>query len=179
MTTLTAYLLSAMIAWSPLSHHLYAEGAPVTEARYLQIASDVADAVYDEEPLFAGELGRERTAVYLLAVASYESGGFRADVQWCTGKGVGDSGHAFGLFQSHAGRDAVCGSIRDAVHVAVLQMRESMRACHDLPAAERLSGYAAGDCEHGRAASRRRVTRATRYWAEHPYTQPTHTTAGE
>ncbi len=167
MNELATYLMTAMISWSPLSNHAYHEAKSITEARYAQIASEVADASFEEEPLFAGPDGRAKTAEYMLSIASYESGGFREDVQFCTL--AGDGNKAFGLFQSHGNKDAICYSLRAAYHVALEQARESLRACRALPLYEQLSGYTAGDCVHGRHASKIRSGRAFRYWAEHPF----------
>lgn len=171
MNTLALYLYAAMIFWTPLKDHLFAEGAPITEARYQQIAVETADTLLDpaEEPLFDGANGRAESALFMLSIASFESGGFASDVQFC--KKGGDGNHAWGLFQSHAGKDQACGGIRAALHQALAQVRESFAACRKLPAAERLSGYAAGNCRDGKAESRRRALRAREWWAAHPYNQ--------
>jgi hypothetical protein len=179
--TLAAYLLGAMKFWSPISNHAYREDPAIAEARYLQIATDVADQVLDptEFPLFAGEDGRAQTAIYVLATGSFESGGFRADVQWCEDTGGGDSGRSWGLFQSKLGKvrtadgeEGVCFSMRQATHLAILQIRRSFQDCARLPQEERLAEYASGSCDAGRKASTTRVLRAMNYWRAHAYHEP-------
>ena len=166
MTPITAYLFAAMTSWSPLSVHAYAEPAAVTEARYERIAEEVAATVADEAPLFAGDDGRAKTALYALSIASYESGGFRADVLSCQTRG--DGGRSYGLYQS-SDRTA-CASIHAATVIALRQIRQSWDACHDLPQEARLGAYTAGDCEAGARSSATRVRRAQRYWVAHPFT---------
>src|ERR1700737_1280863 len=80
---LSRYLLAAIIAWSPPETHDFT-GAPrqVTLARYAAIAADFAGIALDprEAPLFAGPNGHAQTALLALAIARWESGGFRAEV---------------------------------------------------------------------------------------------------
>jgi hypothetical protein len=163
------YLYAAMVFWAPLEHHLYYEAAAITDARYRQIAADVAGQVQDpeERPLFDGPNGRAQTATYVMSIFSLESGEFRADVQFCTKSG--DGGHSWGLGQSQAGKDAVCLGVRAAVHEALIQIRESRAACADLIPEHRLALYASGSCSRGHRESANRVNRAMKYWASHPY----------
>jgi hypothetical protein len=81
LKALASYLLAAMTSWMPMKNHLQSEAPDVTEARYEQIAADVAQIATDsdEEPLFQGEDGRVKTALLLLSVAFYESN-FRGDI---------------------------------------------------------------------------------------------------
>jgi hypothetical protein len=168
MNALALYLYAFMVAAAPLEHHRYYEAPAVTDARYRQIAADVADQVLDptEAPLFDGSDGRAKTGLLALSVASFESGEFRAGVQWCGESG--DGGASWGLFQSKRGK-MVCDSLRGAVHVALEQIRESRTACAALPWDERLALYASGTCSRGRRESINRVRRATDYWAAHPF----------
>ena len=166
MTPITAYLFAAMTSWSPLSAHAYAEAPAVTEARYARIAEEVAATVADEAPLFAGNDGRAKTALYVLAIASYESGGFRADVLSCQTRG--DGGRSYGLYQS-SDRMA-CESVHAATVIALRQVRQSWTVCHDAPQEARLGAYTAGNCEAGARSSATRVRRAQRYWTVHPFT---------
>ena len=172
---LAAYLLTAMKFWSPISNHAYREDPAITEARYLQIATDVADQVLDptEFPLFAGEDGRAQTAIYVLATGSFESGGFRSDVQFCENTGGGDSGRSWGLFQDQMDpKNDTCLSIRAATHLAIKHIRRSFQDCAELPQEERLAEYASGSCGKGRKASTTRVLRAMNYWRAHAYHEP-------
>lgn len=172
--TLAAYLFTAMKFWSPLPNHAYRENIAITEARYLQIANDVAEQVLDptEMPLFAGEDGRAQTGIYVLATGSFESGGFRADVQFCESTGGGDSGRSWGLFQDQMdSKDASCLSMRQATHLAIKHIRRSFEDCANLPQEERLAEYASGSCGAGRKASATRVLRAMNYWRDHKPTK--------
>ena len=117
MSPLVSYLFAAMVAWSPLERHSFAEGRPVTEARYLEIASSVAAVSAEADPLFAGGDGRARTAVLLLSIASFESGGFAGDVQSWTRRG--DQGRARGLWQTHTTWAESCTTVHEAARVAL------------------------------------------------------------
>lgn len=101
--TLTSYLLAAMTAWMPIRNHAHSETPEVTQARYEQIAADVAQIALDpdETPLFQGEDGRAKTALLLLSVALHESG-FRGDVDAGKCKPYEcDHGKAFSIWQLH------------------------------------------------------------------------------
>jgi hypothetical protein len=103
LKALTSYLLAAMTAWMPLKNHARSETPEVTEARYQQIAEDVALIALDpdEAPLFQGEDGRVKTALLLLSVALHESG-FRGDVDAGRCKPYEcDHGKAFSMWQLH------------------------------------------------------------------------------
>jgi hypothetical protein len=69
-------------------------------ARYESIASDAVEVVSDEheQPIYSDdENGREKTLAVLLAIARYESGGFRKDVD--NGTTRGDGGHSYCIAQ--------------------------------------------------------------------------------
>lgn len=103
LKALTNYLLAAMTAWMPITSHAHSEAPEVTEARYEQIAADIAEVALDpdEAPLFAGEDGRVKTALLLLSVAYHESR-FRGDVDAGRCKPYEcDHGKAFSLWQLH------------------------------------------------------------------------------
>lgn len=163
---LITYLYAAMLYWSPISNHNYKEVAAITQARYMQIAHDVADKAFIEAPFVDGEYSRERSALVILSIASFESGGFRGDVQFC--QKFGAQGEA-GIFQSKKPKSIICNSLWDSIHIAYEQVRESIDACQTLPVEQRLSVYASGDCVHGKGASRRRWERAVKYWSTHKY----------
>ena len=100
---LTSYLLAAMTAWMPMKNHARTEAPEVTEARYQQIAEDVAQVAMDpdEEPLFQGEDGRVKTALLLLSVAFHESN-FRGEIDGGRCKPYEcDHGKAFSMWQLH------------------------------------------------------------------------------
>lgn len=100
---LTSYLLAAMTTWMPVHEHARGETAEATQARYAQIAEDVAEVALDpdEQPLFEGEDGRVKTALLLLAVAYHESS-FRAEIDAGRCKPFEcDHGRAFSMWQLH------------------------------------------------------------------------------
>lgn len=170
MTPLAMYLTSAMTFWCPVGDHAFREGAAITEARYADIASTIADVATDHEqaPVFEGADGRERTAILLASIASFESGCFRDDVHFCARTGSGDGGHAWGIYQSHLSRARVCWSLRSATVVALEQVRESFAACSSEPWRYRLSLYASGSCAAGHREAENRSKRAAMWWTEHP-----------
>jgi hypothetical protein len=103
LKALTSYLLAAMTAWMPMKSHARSEAPEVTEARYQQIAADIAEVVLDpdEEPLFKGEDGRVKTGLLLLAVAFHESN-FRGDIDGGRCRPFEcDHGKAFSMWQLH------------------------------------------------------------------------------
>ena len=86
---LVGYLVSAMIMWSPWHQH---ETRPETRARYESIAYDAATVALEDAgrdvPWAKLVVSRgaftdvpvAKTALLMLAISSYESGGFRPDV---------------------------------------------------------------------------------------------------
>jgi hypothetical protein len=105
MLDLTAYIVGAMIEWSPT----------LTEDRARPIAADIAQVALEGEPLLPGDTTRAGTALLLAAIGWYESG-------WATWVGDGscnnpewrqahaellkktgdcDGGKAFGYWQVH------------------------------------------------------------------------------
>lgn len=80
------------------------ESAADGEARYKQIAEDLAEVVESEKPLFGGPLGRQKTAALMLSIQFFESG-FRRDVDLGIGKfGRGDFGRSWCLNQIQTGK---------------------------------------------------------------------------
>jgi hypothetical protein len=171
---LAAYLLAAMTFWAPPSVHDYTRTPRAeTEARYESIAVDLTAVVNDpdEVPLFAGEVGRAQTALVMLAIASYESGQFRADVDQQI-KPSGDGGHAWCLGQLH---DSYAKGLTDRVSCfrgMLRALRDSWSMCQYGPPADRITGYTVGHCEPGEPQARRRMERAFSWWSKHPYMAP-------
>ena len=160
--SLATAIMAAMHLWAPVSAHAYYEAPAITEARYMQIASDIA-TVAKEEPIGTPY----QTGLLLASIASYESGGYRADVVFC--RVSGDHDKAWGLFQSHAPREAVCRSLQDAARIALGQVRDSLERCASNPEATRLAAYTSGSCDRGWLAARRRWERAQEWLREHPW----------
>lgn len=171
---LAAYLLAAMSSWAPPSVHDFT-GTPraVTEARYESIATDLATVALDPEevPLFAGEVGRAQTALLMLAIASYESGQFRFDVDR-QDKPSGDGGLAYCLGQLH-GKYAEGLTDRVSCFRGQLRaLRDSWAMCKTGTPADRITGYTVGRCDPGEPQAIHRMERATRWWGKHPYLAP-------
>lgn len=175
MNSLVAYLVTAMSSWVPLHAHAPKEAPEDVQARYQQIAEDVAAVAFDdaERPLFDGPDGRVQTALMMLSVASLESA-YRKSVD--DGAFRGDHGRSFCLMQIRVGqgttREGWTGPelvenrqrcFRAGLHI----LRGSFAACHNLPFDDRLSAYATGRCFADARVSRQRVSRARLWWEGH------------
>jgi len=165
-----------MIAWAPPAVHRFTGATDVqTLTRYNLIASDAAAVALDpdEKPLFDGEDGRAKTALYALRIGSFESGGFRADVDRQDAP-TGDHGRAFCLMQLQFPYAAGITDRQSCFRHALSAIRDSHRACSALPFDQRLALYASGaaDCSRGTRASEIRVRRITSWWKKHPFTPP-------
>lgn len=166
MTYFINYVLAAMIAWYPISNHTFYEKVEITTARYLSIATTIAQASIDpkREPLFAGPDGRVKEALLLASVAASESG-FRDDVDTC--KRNGDGGLAFTLWQLHAKKDVVCANREAGAGVALDIMRTSFTMCKSFELVDRMSGYTDGTCHANWQRSRYKMVRAINWYAAH------------
>jgi hypothetical protein len=161
LTTLSAALLAAMLAWTPATDHAFTgEDGLSTVARYAAIARVAARVALDEEALPG--LTHEESALALVAVGSFESGGWRRDVESC--RVGGDSGHTWTLWALWGDHDKVCADPDLAARVALDRLRSSLNDCRRLPEVDRLSEYASGSCGAGRRESRHRWQRF-RAWA--------------
>ena len=117
--------MSLMFSVAPPGRKLYIPEAQETvedaTSRYEDIAKDVAYVVWDEDekPIFHGSRGRERTAMVLLAVATFESG-FRKDVDFGVGKmSKGDGGKSWCLNQVNLGKRDSVGSTPNRIVVNI------------------------------------------------------------
>lgn len=171
---MVVWLVSEMLRWT-LPPHMHTEEAA---ERYENIALSALRVAFDpkEEPLFKEAGGRSRTAVTLLAIASYESD-FRADVD--SGRVRGDAGRSWCLMQINlggggkiqmrgdgygygapgwTGKDLTedrekC--FRAGLHIA----RDSLRQCGNL------SKFTSGHCfRGGEYQANRRMARANALW---------------
>jgi hypothetical protein len=179
MNALIAYLLAAMVTWSPPGDHDYYEQREETLDRYAAIARDIATVALDpnEPPLFGGPQGRAQTGLLLASVAFYESGGYRRDVDFGIGKKArGDSGRSWCLMQINigdgttienwTGRDLVLDR-QKCLRVGLRRMRQSFDMCKGEAFMDRLSGYTTGRCTPGDDYSHRRMKRALEFWTAH------------
>jgi hypothetical protein len=173
ISTLAAYIMTAMVAWMPLKEH-HREGEAAALKRYEAIATDVATVALDpnEDPLFAGEDGRSQTALLIASIASFESH-FRADVD--QGKARGDHGVSVCIMQVQVhGKTAEGWSAQDLLDdrtrclaAGLHRIRESFTMCKHLPLRHKLSGYTSGTCTSD-VASEWRIGRAVKWMKEHP-----------
>jgi hypothetical protein len=174
MSNLVTYLVAAMNTWVPMKSQ-FAEPIDHATARYDSIARDAAAVALDdsEEPLFAGEDARVQTAVFLLAIASFESH-YRLSVD--EGIRRGDRGDSYCLMQIRVGtgttREGWTGRqlvtdrkmcFRAALHI----LHGSFNVCHALPIEDRMSAYATGRCLPNSDISRSRMGRARAWWTAH------------
>lgn len=111
----------------------------------LELAAAIVDATEDEQ--------EQRQ---LAKIARFESN-YRRDVAECKILGrAGERGAWQILARSGEERARLCVSLVDDARIALERIRESVRACWRLPAAERLAVYARGRCDsrEGRRLSR-------------------------
>jgi len=172
---LAAYLYSAAASWAPLGWHDYTHASHAeTEERYRAIVADLAAVALDPAvaPLFGDELGRVKTALLMLAIVSFESGGFRADVD-TEEHATGDHGRAWCLAQlhdeapSHYARGLT--DRRSCFRAELRALHDSWALCPDGPTSDHLTGYTVGHCDPGEPQAVRRSDRAARWWTAHPF----------
>jgi hypothetical protein len=104
-----AWIVSLIASVAPLDRPQYIpearETVEETQERYESIARNLIEVVYDqnENPLFPGARGRQRTITVVLAAATFESS-FRRDVDFGEGKfSRGDHGKSWCLNQLNLG----------------------------------------------------------------------------
>ena len=172
---LAGWLLFIMQLWVPPSAHDYRAPRAETEARYQDIAADL-DLVTsdpDEKPLFAGPTGRAQTALLMLAITRFESGGWRGDVDQ-EDEPSGDGGRAWCLAQLHA---PYADDLTDRVSCfrAMLRaLRDSWALCpsEGWDVARHLTGYTRGRCVEDEPEAQHRAALATRTWLAMPWLAP-------
>jgi hypothetical protein len=180
-----AWLLSAVLAWAP---QMAKNDSVERRAEIVRDAAAVADDPA-EPPVYQGENARARTALLLLSVASFESGGFDPKVE--SGDRRGDSGASWCLTQIRIGDrefvflepggaewangasgsggmtgPALAADRRSCFRAALHMIRDSMRMCGFLPEEHRLAGYTVGRCVRS-AASSLRWGRAAAWASKH------------
>ena len=174
VAALATYLVVAMTAWVPPAQHV--EGRDKALERYESIAKDIATVAMDEanDPLFAGGDGRQKTALLMASIASFESY-YRADVD--SGKARGDNGKSWCLMQIQVGTgktaegwsgEELIASRNKCLTAGLNKLRVSMAFCRALPLRFRLAGYTHGKCIED-PKSETRMGRATRWLSDHPF----------
>ena len=168
---LTAWLMAIMLATVPPGRSRRPEEARETaeagRARYGAIARAMAEVSLDPEeaPLFAGERGREKTALFLLTIALHESH-FRRHVDLGLGphaRGGGGRYHCMMQILVKKGRTPEGFTAEDLVKNRQACFR---RGLHILQRAKRfcdaagprafLNHYASGTCHRGAQAASKR-----------------------
>lgn len=154
MTPLAITVLSWMLALQPRAVTPWA-------STYEDTAQAIADVVQAEEPLFAEDDDRVRTAALLVAVG-WTEGRFNAHA-------IGDHGSAMGEWQIHASsyapeaaRPGYLDDVELQARVALRMLRTSLTACRWRPVDDRLAWYTSGTCTRGGGASRFRMAIARR-----------------
>jgi hypothetical protein len=138
--TLTTYILAAILGWTRI--HGQAKD-PADLAWLTSIADDIASVSLEEEPLFKNDSERVKTALLLASVARYESdfapwvdAGLCNSREWRVSNtaihhgATCDGGHAFSLWQIHAGARGVdlLADRRAAIREAISRLRVSLDA---------------------------------------------------
>ena len=185
--TLESWLLAIMVAASPpdvasarTTHADAQETAADRLDRYRGIAHAVAAVSEDPNTSlpFAGPSAVARSAALVLAVSFFESG-WRRDVDLGVGKLARGSGVDSCLLQLRVGsgvtaegwtHDDLTSDREKCVRAGLAKMRRSLATCRALPVAERLSAYAAGNCDsdRGRADSRKKFAVLDRWIGASP-----------
>jgi hypothetical protein len=121
MNTLATWIFSIIVALAPPARLSAApdamESAEQAKTRYAELAAALAAAVELEKPLFAGDMGKQRTAG-LVAVIWYLESGFRKDIDLGIGwdklarAGYNDGGRSWCMGQINLGKKRV--ALRDA-----------------------------------------------------------------
>jgi hypothetical protein len=164
---LTQWILSLLLTIAPPGS-TPRENADDGLTRYVELSGAIADVVANEEPLFGGPLGRERTAATLVATAWMESG-FRVDV--ARGETRGDLGKACSYWQIQAPPVRCAEFVKDRraeVSYALSLMRRSFAATRTLPLDDRLRVFASGRTDSGGESSKARMQAAKRLFARVP-----------
>lgn len=171
------YLLAAMIAWCPPSVHYYQMDQAMSDqdkydytyARYESIAQDLSDVVMneDERSLFDDKDGKLKTAILMLANASFESGEFREDID--NTNATGDHGRAYCLMQIQLRPGETIRDRKDCFRLGLARIRESFKACPGYRQEEKLAVYASGHCNVGLDNSKKKFNRAYSWLKENPF----------
>lgn len=172
MDARVAYLLAAAKAFVPTTNHAYYEKPEVTEARYESIAQTVADVSFTH-PLWSDDVDGIKTGLILLSISGYESS-FKNDIDSCKVGGDKDKKgvfHAWTLWQLHANKEKVCANRAAGATAAVYTVKHSFEICKDYPFNDRLSVYTDGVCKKNWWRSSSRISRAMKWYNDHPYKQ--------
>lgn len=131
---------------------------------YADTARHLAVVLNEEQPLFAGEFGRAKTAAVLISLAKWETG-FRNEL-------TGDGGRSHCMLSIMAGRT---GRVREGsgqelrkdkalcFKAGLRIARQSFGACRG-KMMHKLAAYASGSCTRGLSASKIRMIDVLKLW---------------
>lgn len=203
MKALAAWLVLAMASWIPLPEKpLHGEPLAHYAARRASIAEDVVAVAMDpsEEPVYDGADARERTALLMASIASFESA---FDLEVDRGKRLGPAGEvcimqvSVDWARTPRGmttvegwtRDELAADRRKCLRAALHKLQISRRVCSDpkhpqnrtklaLVGADVFSIYTGGKCTMGSVYAAHRFDRARKWLAQSPVPSPIATAAG-
>ena len=175
---LASWLLGVMVATVPpgrsRSPAEARESAEQGQARYAEIADVLARVALDpeEQPVFGGKLGRERTAALMLALAFHESR-WRRDVDL----GLGTHGRYHCLMQVAVDRGRnidgwtakeLVASRERCFRAGLHVLARAHGACKGQGPDAWLRIYTSGRCDRGREAAEQRLTTLRTWIAAYP-----------
>lgn len=193
MKALTAWLVLAMASWIPLPEvPLHDEPLADYAARRESIAKDILEVAQDptEEPLFDGPTGREETALFMAAIASFESA---YDLHVDLGKRRGAAGEVCimqvavdaaitkrGMITAEGWtRDELVADRKKCIRAALHKLQVSKKICGDanhmlnqtkraMKGADLYTLYTGGKCSEGSPYAAHRYDRARRWLGKNP-----------
>lgn len=200
MQQFIAWLVAFMVAKAPLNRPHYipeAKESPAeTQARYEQIAHDIAEVLKTEKPLFKGPDGKVRTSSVILSIMFHESG-FRRDVDLGLGKlARGDHGNSVCMMQINVGKSRtqkwnkvqnrfalpndpateleegssaaeLLADRKKCIRHGLRLIRLSFASCGRMPQKDWLRVYASGSCSGGEKESASRMGVAMSWYKAH------------
>lgn len=196
-----AWLMAFMLSKAPVDRPHYIpeakESAAEARTRYEQIATDIAEVLKTERPLFKGKDGKIRTSSVILSVMFHESG-FRRDVDLGLGKlAKGDNGNSVCMMQLNIGKGKtmkwntvqdraalpsdppsevqegwtakeILADRKKCIRAGLRVLRLSFGSCSSMPQKDWLRVYASGSCQGGAKESASRMGLAMRWYSAHP-----------
>jgi len=173
---LVGWMLSVVLTLAPTRLASITKEDPQERAdRLASISNDIVDIVFDgeEQPLFSGPRGREKSAVLVATFASHESGFFSRGVDLGTSRG--DGGSSWCIMQLHIGKGRTAEGwtgpdliadrkkcVRSGYHI----MRSAIKMCGG-PEEDRMAAYISGRCDVAVAQSQDRYRHAMKLLRGH------------
>jgi hypothetical protein len=171
-----SYLVAAMMAWCPPSMHRPTQSPRLTVEeqdahtlqRYKSIGRDLLEVAMEPETevMLDGTMGRIKSAVLVLAIASYESKGFREDID--NVRGTGDQGRSHCLMQIMMRPGEVMKDRKDCFRLGFSRIKESFMACPRNREDYKLAVYASGKCHVGLWDSQMKISRFKNWFTNNP-----------